>query len=162
MSATRYVSFDAAQALSALDALAAHLGDLRPALQEVGEYLIDSTKRRFASGTAPDGSRWAPNSPVTLARYGALFKGKGAAAGKRALIGETRRLSTEIQSLVSRDAVTVGSALVYAGVQQFGAARRSLGPKSPWGDIPARPFLGLSAADQAAIVDIVTGYLRPD
>jgi phage gpG-like protein len=31
----------------------------------------------------------------------------------------------------------------------------------PWGDIPARPFLGFSDDDQAAILEIVRNYLNP-
>lgn len=30
----------------------------------------------------------------------------------------------------------------------------------PWGDIPARPFIGLSLADEASIHDIVAEFLQ--
>lgn len=157
---TRTITYDDAEALAYLGQLQARLADLTPVMQDLGEYLVDSTKRRFASGTAPDGSPWAPNSLTTLARYGGLYKNaKKAQAGKRPLIGETRRLSTEILALATASSVTVGSPLVYAGVQQFGAAKASLGPRSPWGDVPARPYLGLSATDRGNVLAIVREYL---
>lgn len=169
--ATRTITFDGAEALAALDQLAARLGNLTPVMQDLGEYLVASTKARFAAGAGPDGARWAANSPVTLARYlgnyGGMFKrdgtlskrGAARAGAKRPLIGETRRLSGEIHAVVTAASVTVGSSLVYAGVQQFGAPKGSLGPRSPWGNIPARPYLGLSAADRGEVLAIVRGYL---
>jgi hypothetical protein len=37
-------------------------------LDQIGEYLIDSTKQRFRNSTGPDGKRWAPNTKVTILR----------------------------------------------------------------------------------------------
>lgn len=157
---TRTITFDDAEALAYLGQLSARLGDLTPVMQDLGEYLISSTKARFASGTAPDGTPWAANSLTTLARYGRMYKGSAkAVAGKKPLIGESRRLSGEIHAVTTANSVTVGSSLIYAGVQQFGAAKHSLGPKSPWGDIPARPYLGLSVADRGNVLDILREYL---
>jgi len=48
--------------LPRLRALRQLVGNLRPALVEIGEDLIDSTEQRFSSSTAPDGSAWALNS----------------------------------------------------------------------------------------------------
>ena len=60
--------------------------------------------------------------------------------------------------------VLTGSPLVYAGTQQFGAEEGSFGSASggrpiPWGDIPAREFLGLSDADGDEIEVILRDYL---
>lgn len=41
------------------------------------------------------------------------------------------------------------------------AARQGASPL-PWGDIPARPFLGASDDDQANIVSLVRSYLLGD
>ncbi len=54
----------------------------------------------------------------------------------------------------------IGSPSIYAGTHQFGAAKGAFGSTSkgapiPWGDIPARPFLGLSDADEADIRDLI-------
>lgn len=152
--------------------LRAALVNMRPLMQDLGEHLSETTKRRFETSTAPDGSRWAPNTETTYLRYLGNFSGgtlkdgrlnaKGAAraANKKPLIGETRSLSTSINYLAGSDFVEIGSPMVYAAVQQFGAAAGSFaGGKSPWGDIPARPFLGLSGEDQAEIGRMGVGYL---
>jgi phage virion morphogenesis protein len=156
--------------LQVLGELSARAKDLRPALKEIGEDLVESTRKRFASATAPDGTAWAANSPVTVARYlgqsagsykknGDLSK-KGAAAlsSKKPLTGESRDLQRTINyQFEGKTGVSIGSPKVYAAMQQFGG-KKSTYPNL-WGDIPARPFLGLSTADSANIVDIVGSYL---
>ncbi|MDP2786618.1 MAG: phage virion morphogenesis protein [Pseudomonadota bacterium] len=171
-------------AIAALNRLAARASNLSPALHDVGEHLLVTTKRRFETGTAPDGSRWAPNSQATLlahlgsrsgvwdhqgkrvgTRKGYLrqngrlgAKGVTTIMGKKPLIGESRALGTTINYRVSADSLEIGSAMEYAAMQQFGGSKS----KFPhlWGDIPARPFLGLSDEDTAAVVSIVSNYLR--
>lgn len=41
-------------------------GDLSPALRVIGLDLVESTKQRFETGVAPDGSPWAANTAATL------------------------------------------------------------------------------------------------
>lgn len=60
--------------------------------------------------------------------------------------------------------VEAGSPLIYAGTHQFGAEKGSFGSTAkgtpiPWGDIPARPFLGLSDADRDELTDILRDYI---
>jgi phage virion morphogenesis protein len=153
----------------ALKALRERVENLRPALKEVGEELAESTKHRFASSTAPDGSRWAENSDLVLLRFlgqtpgayrkrrtetggrGLTAKGAKALGGKKPLIGETRNLSSTITYDVVEGGTTllVGSPEKYASTHQFGAKKGAYGSTRhgapiPWGDIPARPFSGLS------------------
>ena len=40
----------------------------RPMHQNMAEYLVVSTKEYFPAGIDPDGVKWAPNRPTTLAR----------------------------------------------------------------------------------------------
>lgn len=148
-------------------------GSLEPALRQIGEYLVDSTKQRFSTSTAPDGTRWAANTETTILRYLGRYSGsygkktgkitkKGAerAMGKRPLIGETGSLSRQIAyRLDGGDTLYIGSTMIYAAAQQFGAKRREFQGKAPWGDIPARPFLGLSGSDRATIIDIIGDFL---
>jgi phage gpG-like protein len=174
------IEVDDRRVLDVLNALLARLDDLTPVMQTVGEYLVGSTKRRFATSIGPDGVRWAPNSEVTYLRmiekaHGVTLtkgehagklnaKGAGMAASKKPLIGETHRLSSEISAQADRDSVEVGSPMVYAAVQQFGASKGAFGRNRrngpiPWGDIPARPFLGLSEADADQVLAIVGEHL---
>lgn len=110
------LEIDDKEVRAVLARLAKRATNARPALLEIGEALRESTLRRFAASAAPDGGRWAPNRPSTLARW------KGGA--KRGAFGVSRR-----------------------------------GGPLPWGDIPARPFLGLSADDRKTIEEIVRAHL---
>ena len=164
-----------AETRSAIGAMLGLLRDPTAALDDMGEYLIISTKGRFQSGTAPDGQKWKANSPLTLSRK----------KDKRPLHGESGRLGREILKFVDQAEVEVGSNLIYAAVQQFGAKMGEFGRYSqlsrrskyaegdfrrnagtvkgfpiPWGDIPARPFLGLSADDARAVLDILQEHLE--
>lgn len=166
--------------LQALDAYVQTGRDPWPVLEDIGEHLLLTTKLRFSTSTAPDGTKWAPNSPVTILRYlGAYrrkdgsstsFKKKGGgltkagaarAAGKKPLIGESKSLSSNIfWTLEGNDVLLVGSPMEYAAAQQFGMERGYAGTDRrgrplPWGDIPAREFLGVSTEDEEAILDIL-------
>ncbi|GHT81188.1 hypothetical protein AGMMS49960_20300 [Betaproteobacteria bacterium] len=60
--------------------------------------------------------------------------------------------------------VEIGSDQKYAGTQQFGASKGQFGNDKfgrpiPWGDIPARPFLGLSAQDETEVMDIIQRHI---
>ena len=130
-------------------------GDLRPLLTAIGEDLVASTKARFQSITGPDGVRWAPNSPVTIARKG---------AGKKPLTGETLQLQSQIHWQVTGNTLEVGSSMEYAGTMQFGAAKGAYGKTRrgapiPWGPIPARPFIGISADDREDIEQRIRTFI---
>lgn len=105
------IEIDDRQVKAALEQLQRRVANMTPAMREIGELLTETTKQRFATSTALDGSRWAENSPVTLAKK----------KGRRPLIGETKRLSTEIDYQAGARSVDVGSSIAYAAVQQFGA-----------------------------------------
>ncbi len=107
------IEVDDREVTEALRRLQRRLTDLRPALQDIGETLVHTTRRRFATGTGPDGRPWKPLSPVTVARKG----------HDRPLIGETGHLRQIRYRLDGRDAVEVGSGAEYAAVQQFGARK---------------------------------------
>lgn len=153
------VELDNAEVLQALQRLTSRVQNLRPALMEIGEDLAESTKERFRTGTAPDGTQWAANSSVTVAIYNGRFASPGT---KKPLVGETRRLASEISwQLTSGDtAVEIGSPLPYASMQQFGGTKAQW--PHLWGNIPARPYLGISDADEQNILDIIGSYLLPD
>jgi len=150
------IEVDSQSVLDVLNRLQRLAARPKPVLLEIGEDLLESTKARFAAQTAPDGSQWAPNSPVTVKRKGR----------DQPLIGETRTLMSQINyQLLDDVTLEVGSPTVYAAAQQFGASQGAFGRTSrnapiPWGDIPARPFLGVSEADEETILDAFARYLR--
>jgi phage virion morphogenesis protein len=146
----------------ALTRLSAFLSDMTPAFQDIGEIVIDSTKQRFAQGIAPDGSRWAPKSQTTLEKYGSRTSNR---IDVRPLFGPSGALSSQIFYEAGPDGLQWGSPMIYAGTQQFGAAQGAYGRTSrngpiPWGNIPARPFLGLSPEDEVNVTEALAEWLE--
>lgn len=171
-------------ALTALQRLHDSVTDMSPAMSDIGEYVTEMTKRRFSTSTAPDGTRWAPNSEVTIMQYinrsGGAFnyrQGRASKAGptrkkdsltdsgigllinKKPLIGRTRGsagLMGTIHYNSGHDFVEIGSPKEYAAMQQFGGKKTVF--KNLWGDIPSRKFLGVSDTDRIGILDIIAEY----
>ena len=156
------------QVLDTINRLSAKVKNLRPALAEIGEDMVEVTKRRFDTATGPDGKAWKANSPVTIDRYLGIFKssykkdgslskaGTARATNKKPLTGETGALKTTINYQTSAQSVSWGSPMVYAAMQQFGGTKSNF--PSLWGNIPARPYLGVSPADKTQILDILSDY----
>ncbi|MBP5056351.1 phage virion morphogenesis protein [Pseudomonas chlororaphis] len=175
------VNIDESQVGKVLDELVERLGDLTTPLNDIAEYLHQSTDNRFAKQVAPDGSPWAPLAPSTLARKkgGRILRDKGT-------LQDTMRHS------VSNNELTFGTDRPYGAIHQFGgkiehAARSqrvyfrqgkdgSVGNRfiskrksnfAQWvsrgahvTEIEARPYLGLSSEDDSAVLRIVQDYLQ--
>ncbi len=186
------ISVENEQVAAALHRMRQKTDNLGPALKSIGEDLVKSTKNRFVTSTAPDGSKWEPNTQVTIMEYlrnksgiysyftdlgtrevrkkrtgdkkgffrkdGRLAKkGVDTILGKRPLIGETETLAEQIHWQVKGNVLEVGSTMEYAAMQQNGGLRSQF--PNLWGDIPARPFLGLSTDDISGIEQSVLDYL---
>lgn len=163
------VEIDAAAVLAALDRLLNATGPagLAPAFREIGEDLVESTKQRFSTSTAPDGAPWAPNAEATFIAYlerdeknfrkdGRLgAKGAARAANKKPLV-DSGLLQDSIGYEVTDDALFVGTNR-FAGEWDGGAAVHQFGSKK--GTIPARPFLGLSDEDEAGVLEVLERHL---
>lgn len=154
------IIFNAAPVVEALRAAQDRLADMTQVHQDIGEYMIEATKGRFRARIAPDGSTWAPKSPTTIARYRRLGDGNLT----KPLLGSSGRLSNEIVMAAGRSEVEIGSNLEYSGVMQTGAGKGQFGRTRrggpiPWGNIPARVWLGLSDVDERNILDIVDEHL---
>ena len=146
--------------LETLNRLVAAVDDTTPAMYDIGEYLIASTRQRFHDMQGPQGEPWVPNSAVTQD----VAEERGDTYDPRPLFGPTKRLSSEILSFPSNGEVAVGSALIQAAVMHYGAEQGAFGTSArggplPWGDIPARPFIGLSDDDQVQVLDILNEHL---
>lgn len=165
------VRLESAQVLARLQEIARRVDDLSPAYRAIGELLLESTKERFETSTGPDGQRWKPNAPATVLamlnkirgayskRDGRLTKkGATAVAGKRPLV-DTGMLQDSMrwQLLPAGNGVEIGTNR-FAGEWEGGAAVHQFGNRK--GTIPARPFLGLSASDEVAVLDVLDRFLR--
>lgn len=145
--------------------LAERGANLTPLLKNMGEQVLNSTQERFESSTDPDGNRWASNSPVTFARLlGSRHTNK---SGKINARGVSRVMSKKplilshtlqgsIRYQLNGQSVMVGTNLVYAKMMHFGGAKSAF--PHLWGDIPARPFLGISASDKQVLERMVVDY----
>lgn len=163
------IEIDSAPVLDALNRLAAGVGPegMRKPLKNLGEHLAEATRQRFVTSTAPDGSRWAPNAQATyLGGLGKRDSGKsgrinarGAAKvmNKKPLV-DSGFLAEQIvwQMLPDGSGIEVGTNR-FAEDIPGGAAVHQFGSRD--GKIPARPFLGLSAADEEKVLGILDRYL---
>lgn len=142
---------------SALNQLQGRVSNLTPIMQAIGESIMERTKQRFATSTGPDGARWRPNAPATLASYivrapGKNFRkdgrlnqqGANRIAGKKPLIGHSGDLARQFHIRADATSVTVASSPIYAAIQQFGG-KAGRGHKVT---IPARPFLPMTAGGE--------------
>ena len=154
--------------VDALTALAAKGKRFDALMRVVAGDLEATTSLRFTDGVAPTGQPWLPLSEATRrarARRGAgRGRGRGAKIA-RALLGprqpllDTGRLRNSITSVYDSRSATIGTNVVYAPVHQFGSKRAGRGRRTR---IPARPYLGLSAADKRQILSRVRSYLAGD
>ncbi|MDR1423476.1 MAG: phage virion morphogenesis protein [Azoarcus sp.] len=178
------VEFDNEQVLEVLRRVMARFtpAGMRPAMKEIGEALAASTKQRFDTSAAPDGSPWPALKPGTvLARYRKMMGGLGrshfkkdSGLTKRGVVTEARVGAASEKPLVKsnpgttlRDTIhyqiTDGGAGVAIGTNRFagewegGAAVHQFGSRN--GRIPARSFLGLSEEDDRTVLDILKEML---
>ncbi|KUJ73922.1 hypothetical protein AVO42_00430 [Thiomicrospira sp. XS5] len=132
--------------------------DLAEALKGIGETLIDNTRDRLEDGVDVNGKAFAPLSPVTIARK---KRNKD-----KILIGRGdlhRELAYQLVN--GGTGLEFGSDRKYAAVHQFGAKQGAFGRSKrngpiPWGNIPARPFIGLAQQDEDEILDNLTHFIE--
>lgn len=151
------IELDDAAAQAELKRLIERGQDLRPALGEIGEYLVrDMWPKRFAEKRGPDGLPWAPVSEMYAKRKraGTAAQAKGDARSTSA--ADLLELTGELMDYPRYQFAEGGNALdfgvntVWAATHQFGDPRRN---------IPARPFLYLDEQDQAEARRIFVAWL---
>ncbi len=141
------IELDDASVQAAFNRLLRAGRDLTPVMAAIGE--------RFDDEQSPEGKPWAPLSAVTLAR-----KRKN----RDKILTEYGHLRGTLAYRAGRQQIEIGSTRIYAGTHQFGAeqgafGRTKRGGPIPRGDIPARPFLGVSDEDRAEINQAVRDFL---
>ncbi len=174
------VSVDTSLASKALGDLIERLGDLTTPLNDIAEYLHQSTDDRFRQQVAPDGSPWAPLAPSTLARKkgSRILRAKGT-------------LQDTLRHNVSSNELSFGTDRIYGAIHQFGGkvqyaarsqqvyfrrgkdgsvgnrfAKKSKSNFAQWvtrgahdAEIKARPYLGMSSEDDIEVLAIIHEYL---
>jgi phage gpG-like protein len=124
-------------------------------LEGLGALGVSQTQRRLASEkTSPQGAAWAPT-----------------AEGKGALFRTGAHLYDTMQHVAGGDQVRWGTGWKYAPVHQYGAVIKpkgkalvfTLGGKKVFArkvTIPARPFVGLSAANQLEMIKTAERFIE--
>ena len=152
--------FDGTAAIEHLSGLVDAINDPSPLLAELGEYGLRSTRARFKTQTAPDGTAWAALQP----RYQ-----KEKRRNKNLILTLNGYLRGQMTwQLVGDRTVEIGSNLPYAAVHQFGATIKPRAAKvlmfrghvAKSVTIPARPYLGLSDEDRSEIVGRTLEWLQ--
>ena len=118
-----------------------HLAELT---DDAAAILESSTRGRFETKEAPDGTPWVPWS----GEYDATRN-----HGVHSLLIEEGDLNDSIASFSTGTEIHVGSNLVYAAHHQIGGDEIGSG-------VPARPYLGVSDEDELDLRDLVTGRLE--
>jgi len=138
------ITVDDAEIRAGLRDLEDKIGNLQPFFRDIGEALLNSTRERFNTMRAPDGTPWASLSP-------------GYASRKRKNADLILVLNGYLHGLLtvqtSKDTLRIGTPLPYGATHQVGDASRH---------IPARPFLGLSESDTQDILDALEEWLARD
>lgn len=155
------------------------------------QLLVEREQRRhFSEQRAPDGTGWAPLSPLTLAlsqgqarqkiRRGKQKTARVRRTGSSRILTDTgllmRSVTTGGAGAVRRQtgsAIEVGTRVPYAAVHQFGI-RIPVTPKmrgylsamlgrwftAPQVTIPARPFLGMSARGRKELMQAARWHME--
>ena len=152
--------FDGTAAIEHLSGLVDAINDPSPLLAELGEYGLRSTRARFKTQTAPDGTAWAALQP---------WSQKEKRRNKNRILTLNGYLRGQMTwQLVGDRTVEIGSNLPYAAVHQFGATIKPRAAKvlifrghaAKSVTIPARPYLGLSDEDRSEIVGRTLEWLQ--
>ncbi len=130
----------------ALNELLTLTGNIAPVLDEIGDIVQQDILLNFKDQHDPDGEPWLELSDVTLANR--RKKGKGAE-----ILRDTGALNKSITHNVLGNSVEIGSDKVYANMMHYGGKKADF----PWlyGDIPERPFVGVSAEKLAEILTLL-------
>lgn len=138
----------------------------RRLMASLGAELEDQTKERFETKQSPEGESWKAISDATKAHYDYLMsKGRLSGDPNQGPLVVGGELRDTVESQASEWAVLTGATKIYAAVHQFGATKGKFGATRrgapiPWGDIPARPYLGVGPTDEARLVDIAEDFLE--
>lgn len=141
------------QILASIGRLQAGLEDMSEFTSEIAEFLAETSQQRIERSLgAPDGSAWLPKSPSTKTR------------DPRPLI-DSGEMVKNINHKHGPDFAEVFATGVQVRTMQFGASKGAFGQTAsgrplPWGDIPARPFIGLSETDRSGIEDALHEWFQ--
>lgn len=161
--------------------IAARLGKSKGLMDSIGQQLVSGTLKRFQTQTGPDGKKWASLSKATLKKRGTNAKALQASGRLRQSI-TFRSTSTSVEvgtNVIYAALQQLGGTIDQAAHstpifrrQKDMEAGKSRFVKEGQSDfksyhlveahsfmVPGRPFIGVSASDQAAIEGLAHYYV---
>lgn len=153
MAASMDVTVNSAAYRRAMEALFTRTLNLRDPFEEIGASLVTSTQQRIEEEQTPEGEAWPALALSTQRKRVTKRERRGSAhilRVKGLLVGSVTYLATPTD-------LQVGSNRTQAAIQQLGGTPdMAPGPAA----IPARPYLGLSAADEREATQILFDHLE--
>lgn len=163
--ATFEVEFNNPEAQEVLSQLEQRLADLKPALQDIGEYLMIAHEQRFVDQVSPDGEKWKALSPSYQ---------RTKARNKNRILFLDGRLAKSFRYQLSDNELNFGTNVPYAAHHHFGTKPYTIKPKSKKAlafggavvknvnhpGLTARPFFGVNETDTEEILSLLTEHLQ--
>ena len=157
MTAPFTITLDDKQVQDGLAKLARHISDLTPVMEDIGAKLGNLTEDAFQA----EGPGWPQLSKARVKQRG----------NAHPILQDTGGLAASITHGGDRNSAWVGASKIYAAVHQFGQKKGASGTTRrgapiPWGDIPARPYIPMTASGDLTpaahdeVMDILTRALR--
>ncbi len=147
------IRYDDNQVQERLDNLLKTGADLSPIMRIVAGHLTDSVAESFDRQSSPAGTPWQQLNDTTISERAEM----GYVPVN--ILQRQGNLANSILADWDKASAVAGTNLVYATTHQFGARRGEFGKGAPWGDIPARPFLGIWPEHRDAIYQDVLAFL---
>lgn len=144
-----FIEVDDQQILAALRQLTARTSNLAPALTEIGEQLKINATARFVRQVDPDDNPWHELSDVTKARK---------TQNTDKILVESTDLMRLLRYQINGDALEFGTDRIYGAMMHFGGTKAQY--PHLWGDIPARPYLGISNKDKTDVLTILSRHIQ--
>ena len=132
--------------------------DMTPAMRDIAAAMESAAQSAFQHQRSPGGGKWPDLTEHTKARRRKRRKWPGQ------ILHISGRLAASISSSYDADSAIAGTNVIYAVTHQFGAARGEFGATKagrpiPFGDIPERPFFGISDDLHDEVLDVLGQHL---
>lgn len=151
------ITFNYQQVQRTLDNLIKRVENTGPVMREVADVLADASERAFRDEADPvTGALWDPLSAVTIALRPQRAGGQ--------ILQDSGIMAASIVTDYGENFAAIGTNHPAAPTHFFGARQGQYGKTSrggpiPWGDIPARRFMGVGPTDEEDILDIASRHL---
>lgn len=159
------LEYDNSAAQDLLDKLQEKLGDLKPALRDIGEYLQIAHEQRFVDQVSPDGTPWAALSPSYQ---------RTKPRNKNRILFLDGRLAKSFRYQIGNNELNFGTNVPYAAHHHFGTKPYTIKPKTKQAlafggvvvkkvnhpGLKARPFFGVNDADNEEILTLLNEHLE--